>query len=160
MQTFTGVGFLVCATDETSLKVALRSPERSEWFSAINKYFDIFICTGNWKTAKVPSVKRGFPSGVILRLERDSTRRPARFKARLVARGNLHLAVVDYTELYAPVVCIELVRHFCPSRSQRAQSSTRSTSRLPSCMPPCTMPTIYAFASPPWVVFRPPEVGL
>lgn len=53
---------------------------------------------------------RVLPSGSILRLKGDATSRPARFKARLVALGDLQDDLVEYTELYAPIACIELVR--------------------------------------------------
>lgn len=100
----------ITTNDDPSLKVALSSPERSDWLAAINKEFSTLTSNGTWKAAKPPPGNRPLPSGVILRLKRDSTGRPARFKARLVARGNFQSEVNDYTELYAPVACIELVR--------------------------------------------------
>lgn len=53
---------------------------------------------------------RALPSGVVLKSKRDSFDRPSRFKARLLARGNLQDDLDDYLELYAPVACIKLVR--------------------------------------------------
>lgn len=50
------------------------------------------------------------PSGVILRLKRNPEGSPVRYKARLVARGNFQSDAGDYTELYAPVECIEVLR--------------------------------------------------
>lgn len=47
---------------------------------------------------------------IILKLERDNVGRPARLKARVVGLGNYQEGFGNEIELYAPVVCIELVR--------------------------------------------------
>lgn len=49
---------------------------------------------------------------MVLKVKRDSDGNIERYKARLVVRGNLQSSESDYTNLYAPVACIELVRLF------------------------------------------------
>lgn len=51
-----------------------------------------------------------FPSGLILKIMRDSLGGVARYKARLVVRGNFQADGDGYAALYEPVACIELVR--------------------------------------------------
>ena len=58
----------------------------------------------------VPKGTKFIRTGIILKLKRDENGLPARFKARLVARGNEQSDEFDYFELYAPVACIEAVR--------------------------------------------------
>ena len=47
---------------------------------------------------------KALPSGIVLRLKRDQKGRPARFKARLVVRGNIQPVDENaYEKKYAPV---------------------------------------------------------
>lgn len=57
-----------------------------------------------------PLGKKFLPSIVILKIKRDANGKPVRFKARLGVLGNLQGLIGDYSELYAPVACIELIR--------------------------------------------------
>lgn len=101
---------VISTGDEPSLKDALASPEASFWKQAINEEFETIQSAGTYKeTESTPT--RALPSGIILRLKRDEDGKPARFKARLVARGNLQ-TVTDssYASRYAPVACFDLVR--------------------------------------------------
>lgn len=101
----------ITTDDEPKLRVALNSAERSYWLKAIEEEFDTLTKNGTWVVrSRPPPDMRPLPSGVILKLKRDSLGRPARFKGRLVARGNFQSKDVDYLEIYAPVACIELVR--------------------------------------------------
>lgn len=100
----------ITTPDEQLLKEAMASPERSLWVSAIEEEFKSLGEYAIWRSSKPLPGVRPLPTGVILRPKRDAAGRPARFKARLVARGNLQEDAVDYPELYSPVACIELVR--------------------------------------------------
>ena len=75
----------------------------------IQEEFETLNKNGTWKEETSPPGIRPLPSGIILKLKRDSKGKPARFKGRVVALGNFQLNSVDYSELYAPVACIELV---------------------------------------------------
>lgn len=74
--------------------------------------FDTLRKAHTWAECdKVPEDAEVIPSGMILRLKRDEDGKPARFEARLVARGNLQNDdALSFSDLYAPVACIELVR--------------------------------------------------
>lgn len=63
-----------------------------------------------WEPGSLPPNTRPLPSVVILRVRRDASGRPVRFKESLVARGNLKDQSTNHTELYAPVAFIDLVK--------------------------------------------------
>jgi len=97
--------------DEPKLKAALASPERKHWNLAIDEEFDNLIENGTWKDGIKPKIEiKVLPSIIILKLKRDENGFPARFKRRLVALGNLQNNVEILIDLYAPVICTELVR--------------------------------------------------
>lgn len=87
----------------------LRSPKRALWMHSVEEELCILSAKRTKKYCKPPLDVRPLPFRVILRLKRDSSRRNVRFKERSVARGNFRTDFDDYSELYAPVVCIELV---------------------------------------------------
>lgn len=102
---------VVTTGDEPKLSVALRSTERDYWLEAIREEFDTLEENGTWEVVEnVPRNAKVLPSGIILRIKRDEDNDPARFKARLVARGNFQTILELEMDLYAPVACIEMVR--------------------------------------------------
>ena len=109
--TYKALPAALSTADEPKLSVALRSCEHDHWKQAIQEEFDNLINSDTWEPDKSPPpTTRILPSGVILRLKRDEEGHPKRFKAHLVARGNFQDNSVDYTELYAPVACVETIR--------------------------------------------------
>lgn len=83
---------------------------RPKWIEGIHEEFTTLENNETYEVVdKIPPGVRIFPSAIILKVKRDPAGRAVRYKARLVAGGNLQSDPVDYTELYAPVVCIELV---------------------------------------------------
>ena len=100
----------ITTSDEPSVQEALKSSEAQNWIDAIQEEFSTITAADTYEeTTEAPS--RALPSGVILKLKRDAHGKPSRFKARLVARGNLQK--VDeraYESRYAPVACFDLVR--------------------------------------------------
>ena len=59
---------------------------------------------------KSPNQADVVPSGILLKVKQDANGDIAKYRARLVVRGNYQTNGTDYAELYAPVACIELVR--------------------------------------------------
>ena len=101
----------ISTDDEPRLSVALKSAERAHWLRAIKEEFKTLIDLGTWVEEKnIPKGTKLIRTGVILKLKRDENGVPARFKGRLVARGNEQTEEFEYVELYAPVACIEAVR--------------------------------------------------
>ena len=100
----------ISTDDEPTLKEALASSESEHWKAAIQEEFDTVMQSDTYVHSDTYTGK-ALPSGIVLRLKRDQEGRPARFKARLVARGNLQPVDENtYEKRYAPVACFDLVR--------------------------------------------------
>lgn len=101
----------ISTSDEPSLTAAMKSAEKDFWQKAITEEIETLIENETWTpNEKPPPNIKVLPSMIILKLKRDNVGRPARFKARVVALGNYQDEFGNEIELYAPVVCIELVR--------------------------------------------------
>ena len=100
----------ITTCDEPTLAVAMKSPKENEWQNAIEEEFKTLEKAGTWIKAK-SFTKNFLPTGVVLRLKRDEHGLPSKFKARLVARGNLQMND-DYTQekRYATVASFDVVR--------------------------------------------------
>lgn len=91
----------------------MKSVDSQKWLRAIADEFRTIDKHGTWTDASRRDAPKGvyvLPSGIVLRVKRDSQGHVAKYKARLVVRGNFQADGNDYAELYAPVACIELVR--------------------------------------------------
>lgn len=101
----------VTTSDEPKLSEALKSAERKYWLEAVREEFKTLEKNGTWEVHdNPPKGVKALPSGIILKIKRDEHSDPARFKARLVARGNFQSELEIEIDLYAPVACIEMVR--------------------------------------------------
>ena len=101
----------ITTDDEPKIREALSSADRKHWILAIDEELESLTKNGTWKEGIVPPVSvKVLPSMIILKLKRDENGRPARFKGRLVALGNMQSDLTLLMDLYAPVICIELVR--------------------------------------------------
>ena len=100
---------LVTTRDDPSISEALNSSESTYWKGAIREEFATVTKAGTYVRDSKPP-ERALQSGIILKLKRDQDGHPARFKARLVARGNLQNVLgTSYANRYAPVACFDLV---------------------------------------------------
>lgn len=89
----------------------MKSPERKFWLEAIKEEFNTLEKNGTWELCdNLPRDKNILPSGIVLKLKRNSAGDPARFKGLVVARGSFQDDISIYLELCAPVACIEVVR--------------------------------------------------
>ena len=105
------VGISITTSDDPSVKEAMSSsaPEKKEWEKAIQEELDSLEEKGTWQVvsksaAKGKSGGKILPTHVVLRIKRDSDGNPSRFKARIVAGGNLQTIGRDVDSVYAPVV--------------------------------------------------------
>lgn len=97
--------------DTPKLSVALSSNDRSKGLKAINEEFDTIVNNKTWTDDHGSSNgQRILPCGNILRVKRNEKGVDCRYKARLVVCENFQNEFEDYSELYAPVASIELVR--------------------------------------------------
>lgn len=58
----------------------------------------------------LPSGKNAIGSGWVLRIKRHSNGEINKLKARIVCRGYSQRRGIDFTETYAPVVCMDSIR--------------------------------------------------
>lgn len=101
----------ISTSDEPKVSTAMKSDEKDYWQEAIDEEIKTLIDNDTWTTEeKPPSNAKILPAMIILKLKRNKDGNPARFKARVVALGNFQDEFGNTVEMYAPVICIELVR--------------------------------------------------
>ncbi len=112
------INFPITTSDEPTVEEALSSTpqEIEEWYQAIKQELDGLDEMRTWKqVGTVASFKESnkgvklLPTQIILRIKRDEHGSPSRFKARLVAGGNLQIVGQDVDQVYAPVVDYSIV---------------------------------------------------
>lgn len=112
------ISFPITTGDEPSVKEAMNAtyPEVLLWKQAITDELDTLERKGTWSVAGSLSHPKMYvrsngkhdevvlPSHVVLKVKRDADGNPSRFKARVVAGGNLQIPGKDFNAVYAPVV--------------------------------------------------------
>lgn len=88
--------------------MALAGPSAADWKKAIEKELNMIRERNTWTIVPRPK-KRVLPSKVLLKVKRNADGSIERFKARLVALGNLQREE-DYNDLSSPVVDFTTVR--------------------------------------------------
>jgi hypothetical protein len=67
-------------------------------------------CNKTWELVKLPAGHQAIGLKWVFKLKRDEAGKVIKHKARLVARGFVQQAGVDFHEVYAPVAHMESVR--------------------------------------------------
>ena len=83
---------------------AMASPEIAEWSKAIDKEIYSLLSTNTLIKADLPADRRSISSKFVLKRKLGSEVQIVRYKARVVAHGNLQLIGIDFDETFAPVV--------------------------------------------------------
>ena len=96
--------------DTPTLKEALQRDDRDLWVQAISEELEALHKAKTWELVDRPKNVKVLPSQFILRIKRNSRGEIDRYKARLVALGNLQRPHIDFEETYAPVVDFTVVR--------------------------------------------------
>lgn len=87
---------VITTTDKPILQEALASTKLQQWLQKMQKEFENLQCNGTWKLDTPPPGVRPLPSEIILKLKRDSSRRPVRLKERVFPRGKFQFYSVYY----------------------------------------------------------------
>ena len=109
-------------SDQPTIKESLENSseiERKLWIEAIQEELNNLKNAKTWK--KIPrklrrrilrKIKKPIPTHLILKVKRNSNGQSYRFKARIVAGGNLQIKEEDFDVVYYPVIDFILVRVF------------------------------------------------
>ncbi|KAJ8558701.1 hypothetical protein ON010_g8751 [Phytophthora cinnamomi] len=95
--------------DPATVKEALSSPQRDEWWAAMQSEYDALLRNNTWKLIDPPKSSPGHPiknltSKWVLRVKRDEHGKILPYKARLVIHGFKQRYGVGYSKTYAAVV--------------------------------------------------------
>ncbi|GAA5982200.1 hypothetical protein JCM11641_006222 [Rhodosporidiobolus odoratus] len=89
--------------DEPSFKQAMAGPDVEKWIDAMMAELAAFEATGTWEEDLVdlPEGRQATSVKWVLLVKRDADGRVIKYKARLVARGNLQVEGVDFDETFS-----------------------------------------------------------
>jgi hypothetical protein len=80
------------------------------WRAAMHDEINSFERNKTWELVKLPAGHQSIALKWVFKLKRDEARKVTKHKARLVARGFVQQAGVDYDEVYMPVARMESTR--------------------------------------------------
>ena len=108
------ISFPITTSDAPTIKEAMSAtpPEVKLWEIAIQEELSSLNEMGTWNLIDRRNVNgkiRVLPTHVVLKIKRDEYGIPERFKARIVAGGNLQVVGQDVIGIYAPVVDYSIV---------------------------------------------------
>ncbi|KAK4700421.1 hypothetical protein P7C70_g5826, partial [Phenoliferia sp. Uapishka_3] len=94
------------SVDEPTFSQAMRGPDRDAWLGAVNKELAMLRAMGTWDSVPVdlPRDRKALLSKWVLLIKRDDEGRVIKYKARLVARGDMQVEGLDYTETFSATV--------------------------------------------------------
>ncbi|KAF0722783.1 hypothetical protein Ae201684_018174 [Aphanomyces euteiches] len=93
------------SSDPTSWKDALSRPDKDKWIAAAHDEYNSLLSNGTYELVRRESSQKVLPCRWVFRLKPGGI-----YKARLVVNGFLQEHGVDYTEIFAPVVRLEVLR--------------------------------------------------
>lgn len=104
----------ITTSDEPGVRDALKYPRKSYWTDPMNEEFlTLYDAKTSESCDQVPPDAEVIPFGIILRLNRNESVNPARFKGRLVSRSNLQSRRnITVSGLYAPIAFFEIKHLF------------------------------------------------
>lgn len=76
----------------------------------MKKEFELLTRNGTWSLVPRPQNKKVLTNKWVFKTKRNSEGEIEKYKARLVARGHIQEASVDYEEIFAPVTRYEIIR--------------------------------------------------
>ncbi|KAJ1018436.1 hypothetical protein NDA18_006590 [Ustilago nuda] len=89
---------------------ALAGEDKSFWEEAMRKELEGLEAMGTWETTDLPHGMNTVDTCWVLKIKMDTNLIPIKYKARLVAQGFTQREGIDYTEIFAPMSPIQLIR--------------------------------------------------
>jgi hypothetical protein len=91
-------------------KEALNSIQSQQWAEAIDEEISQLEKANTWDIIIPPPNANILQSRFVFRTKHDSNNEVMRFRARFVAKGNTQVYGIDYTETFASVVKLPMLR--------------------------------------------------
>jgi len=115
---FVGVAALESVAIPQSYIEAIKGPQAKEWRQGIAEEMQSLLKNRTWDLVELPKGRRALGTKWVLTVKEkaDGSRR---FKARLVVKGFMQEAGVDYQETFAPVIKIQSLRILLGIGNQR-----------------------------------------
>jgi len=89
---------------------AMKSPEKSQWQSAVASELKSFNDNTAWQIVERPTNRKVVKNRWVFKRKKDSDGNVNRCRARLVAEGFSQVEGVDYEETFAPVIRFSALR--------------------------------------------------
>ncbi|KAG8929142.1 hypothetical protein FRC01_004803, partial [Tulasnella sp. 417] len=102
--------FGLAATDPWSYREALSSPDAKQWKDAIQVEYNSLVKMGTFEVVDLPPGRKAIPSTYVFKEKKGPNGETVKFKARIVARGDLQKKGEDYDKVFAPVPRLDTVR--------------------------------------------------
>ncbi|GAA5875052.1 hypothetical protein JCM1840_001751 [Sporobolomyces johnsonii] len=98
--------------DQPSFQQAMAGPDADKWLAACEAELGAFDATGTWEPDLVdlPAGRKSIAVKWVLLVKRDSEGQVIKYKARLVARGDMQVDGVDFDETHSSTVRLTTVR--------------------------------------------------
>ncbi|CAI7835089.1 unnamed protein product [Closterium sp. NIES-53] len=90
--------------EPATLKEALESSDAEEWKKAMESELKSIEENGTGELVELPEGRKAITSKWLFKIKSDADGKIERYKSRLVAKGYQLKEIVDYKELFAPVV--------------------------------------------------------
>lgn len=81
-----------------------------EWIDAMNKEVQFIEKKQTWQLVKLPPGQKAIGLKWVFKLKKNSEGEVIKHKARLVAKGYVQREGIDFDEIFAPVVRMDIVR--------------------------------------------------
>ncbi|KAF8688199.1 Reverse transcriptase (RNA-dependent DNA polymerase), partial [Rhizoctonia solani] len=88
----------------------LAGPDAEEWQKAMAKEVSTFKKMDTYNLTNLPPGHKAIGNAWVFTLKRNANGTPARYKGQLVAQGFSQQPGINFDEMFAPVVCLDLIQ--------------------------------------------------